>query len=162
VETRLQKLESGEYDGIVLARAGLLRLGLEQYVHQIFETHEMIPAVGQAALGLEIRTEDIELQTCLDQINHRPTHQAVLAERTLLNDLRGGCLAPIGGWAREVEKNCLQLDAVVLDPQGKKRLFQSQSGPLGEAQTIGKEVAEKLLADGAAALINAAREPNIP
>jgi hydroxymethylbilane synthase len=162
VETRLQKLESGEYDGIVLARAGLLRLGLEQYVHQIFETHEMIPAVGQAALGLEIRTEDIELQTCLNQIDHRPTHQAVLAERTLLNDLRGGCLAPIGGWAREVEKHCLQLDAVVLDPQGKKRLFQSQSGPLGEAQTIGKEVAEKLLADGAAALINAAREPNIP
>ena len=158
VETRLKKLEGGEYDAIVLARAGLVRLGLEQHIQQVFTTAEMLPAVGQAALGIETRLADSELQSCLEQINHRVTQRAVLAERTLLSRLSGGCLAPVGAWAREVEADLLQLDAVVLDPLGKRRLFHSERESLDQAEKLGTVVANRLLAAGAATLIAAARE----
>lgn len=162
VETRLQKLDNGDYEGIVLARAGLLRLGLEQRIGHIFTTTEMLPAVGQAALGLEIRTDDTELQACLQQVNHKPTQQAVLAERSLLRRLRGGCLAPVGAWARETEAGRLELDAVVLNRSGSQRLFDTGQGLLEEAESLGAEIAERLLECGAAALIADARDPERP
>ena len=162
VETRIRKLEDGEYDGIVLAHAGLLRLGLQKYVHQIFQTSEMIPAVGQAALGLEIREADADLHACLEQINHRPTHQAVLAERTLLSKLQGGCLAPVGAWAREIESNQLQLDAVVLDASGTQRLFHTDRKSMDEAKALGRETAEHLLMQGAETLIHTVRDAEHP
>jgi hydroxymethylbilane synthase len=158
VETRIKKLENEEYDGIVLAHAGLLRLGLHKYVHQIFQTSEMIPAVGQAALGIEIRESDSALHACLEQINHRPTHQAILAERTLLSKLQGGCLAPVGAWAREIESEQLQLDAVVLDVSGTQRLFHTDRKPMEEAEALGDEIAEHLLTQGAEALIHSVRD----
>lgn len=158
VETRIKKLEDGQYDGIILAQAGLLRLGLDQYVHEVFAPSKMVPAVGQAALGLEIREDDTELHTCLQQINHRPTHQAVLAERTLLSRLQGGCLAPIGAWAREIESNQLKLDAVVLNVSGSKRLFHTDQKSIDEPEVLGNEIAEYLLKQGAPELINATRE----
>ncbi len=118
----------------------------------------MVPAVGQAALGLEIREDDTELHTCLQQINHRPTHQAVLAERTLLSRLQGGCLAPIGAWARETESNQLKLDAVVLNASGSKRLFHTDQKSIDEPEVLGNEIAEYLLKQGAPELINSTRE----
>ncbi|MDG2407999.1 MAG: hydroxymethylbilane synthase [Pirellulales bacterium] len=162
VETRIKKLENGEYDGIVLAHAGLHRLGLQKYVHHIFQTSEMIPAVGQAALGLEIREADADLHACLEQINHRPTHQAILAERTLLSKLQGGCLAPVGAWAREIESNQLQLDAVVLDASGTQRLFHTNRKSMDEAKALGRETAEHLLMQGAETLIHTVRDAEHP
>ena len=158
VETRLKKLDAGEYDAIILARAGLLRLGLEERIQHVFTPTEMLPAVGQAALGIEIRTGDADLHTCLQQINHDPTHRAVVAERSLLSRLRGGCLAPIGAWAREVNPGELQLDAVVLNSSGSQRLFHSSKKPLAEPETLGVEAADHLLARGADTLIATARD----
>ena len=159
VETRIRKLKDGECDAIVLARAGLVRLDITDYPHQIFSTREIIPAVGQAALGLEIREADESLFACLQEINHPPTHQAVIAERTLLNTLRGGCLAPIGGWARVKESDRLELDAVVLNASGSQRLFYSADKPMEDAVSLGRETAEQLLGQGAAALIHSIRDP---
>ena len=162
VETRIKKLEDGKYDAIILARAGLVRLELTDYVHQIFPIHEMMPAVGQGALGLEIRESDTELHSCLQAINHQPTHQAVVAERALLSKLQGGCLAPIGALAIATNENQLQLDAVVLDVSGRERLFHSCRKPIEEAEELGRETAEHLLEAGAAALIHAERIPKGP
>ena len=158
VETRIRKLKDGEYDAIVLARAGLVRLELTEFLHQIFSTSEMVPAVGQAALGLEIREADKALHACLQEINHPPTYQAVVAERTLLNTLQGGCLAPIGAWARATESNRLQLDAVVLNASGSQRLFYSAEKSLDDAISLGIETADHLLDQGAAALIHSVRD----
>ena len=158
VETRLKKLDAGEYEAIILARAGLVRLGLEERIQHVFTSTEMLPAVGQAALGIEIRSGDAELHRCLQQINHDPTHQAVIAERSLLRRLRGGCLAPIGAWAREVESGELQLDAVVLNSSGSQRLFHSSKKPLTEPETLGVEAADHLLARGADTLIATSRD----
>ena len=162
VETRIKKLEDGKYDAIMLARAGLVRLELTEYVHQIFSIREMIPAVGQAALGLEIRESDTELHRCLQAMNHRPTHQAVLAERALLSKLQGGCLAPIGALAFVTDENQLQLDAVVLNVSGSQRLFHSCRKSIEDAEELGRETAEHLLEAGAAALIHSERSPKQP
>ena len=162
VETRIKKLEDGKYDAIMLARAGLVRLELTEYVHQIFSIREMIPAVGQAALGLEIRESDTELHRCLQAMNHRPTHQAVLAERALLSKLQGGCLAPIGAFAFVTDENQLQLDAVVLNVSGSQRLFHSCRKSIEDAEELGRETAEHLLEAGAAALIHSERSPKQP
>ena len=162
VETRIKKLENGEYDAIILARAGLVRFELTDYVHQIFPLHEIMPAVGQGALGLEIRESDTELHSCLQTINHQPTHQSVVAERALLSKLQGGCLAPIGALAIATEENQLQLDAVVLNVSGSQRLFHSCRKPIEEAEELGRETAEHLLEAGAEGLIHAERIPKSP
>ena len=162
VETRIKKLEDGEYDAIILARAGLVRLGLTDYVHQIFPIQEMMPAVGQGALGLEIRESDADLHSCLQAINHRPTHKAVVAERALLSKLQGGCLAPIGALAIATKENQLQLDAVVLNVSGSQRLFHSCRMPIEEAEELGKKTAEHLLEAGAEGLIHAERSSQGP
>ena len=159
VETRIRKLKDGEYDAIVLALAGLVRLELTDYPYQIFSTSQMIPAVGQAALGLEIRKADKALYACLQEINHPPTHQAVIAERTLLHMLRGGCLAPIGAWASARESDRLRLDAVVLNASGSQRIFYSAEKPMEDAVSLGRETAEQLLNQGAEALIHSVRDP---
>lgn len=158
VETRIGKLNSGEYDAIVLAQAGLDRLGLAHHISHVFAMNEMLPAVGQGALGLESRSEDEHVRACVQTLDHLPSHQAVLAERALLAHLRGGCLAPIGAWGKVDDAGRLQLDAVVLDAKGTKRLALSQQGPAQEAVALGEEVAEELLRQGAASLIDTARE----
>jgi hydroxymethylbilane synthase len=158
VETRIGKLKNGDYDAIVLARAGLERLGLEQHISYEFTIDEMLPAVGQGALGLETRCDDERVQQCVRSLDHPPSHQAVLAERALLAHLRGGCLAPIGAWGRVDDEGHLQLDAVVLDAGGTKRLTSSQQGSAQSAIAIGEKAAKELLKQGAASLIDTARD----
>ena len=158
VETRIGKLKNGDYDAIVLARAGLERLGLEQHISYEFAIDEMLPAVGQGALGLETRCDDERVQQCVRSLDHPPSHQAVLAERALLAHLRGGCLAPIGAWGRVDDEGHLQLDAVVLDAGGTKRLTSSQQGSAQSAIAIGEKAAKELLKQGAASLIDTARD----
>ena len=156
VDTRLRKLDAGEYDAIVLARAGMKRLGLADRITQVLPLTLMLPAVGQGALGLETRLEDEQTYTLLAPLNDRPTHMAVLAERGLLHHLRGGCLAPVGAWAR-MDEDLLRLSAVVLSADGQKRIDAESTGDPAAAAALGIHVADKLLSQEAAAIIAASR-----
>ena len=155
VETRLRKLDEGQYDAIILAEEGLKRLGFAERIAGIIPTPQMLPAIGQGALGIETRATDERVKGLLAPLDHRPSHQAVLAERTLLSRLRAGCLAPVGAWGR-FEQQGLLLDAVVLSHDGASRLAVSDSAT-GDAVALGARVAEQLLAQGAAELITQSR-----
>ncbi len=159
VDTRLRKLADGQFAAIVLAEAGLKRLGLAEHITQVLPKSLILPAVGQGALGLESRTDDSVTRAAVGQLDHPASHQAVLAERTLLVTLRGGCLAPIGAHARIEAGGQLRLSAVVLSPDGKQRLSAEQSGAASAeaAAALGRSVAETLLSQGAAELIRASR-----
>ncbi len=157
VDTRLRKLREGQYDAIVLAVAGLKRLGFDDQITEVLPSELMLPAVGQGALGIETRTGDGATRAAVAHLNDSASHQAVLAERALLAALRGGCLAPVGAWARISGDKLLRLDAVVLSPDGLDRLTASSSRPMDEAIDLGQHVAEQLLSAGAAKLIDQAR-----
>ena len=157
VDTRLAKLDEGQYDAIILAAAGLKRLGLEDRASQLIPCEVMLPAVGQGALGLETRHDDADTITALAPLDDAHTHAAVVAERALLAALRAGCLAPVGAWGR-VEQVELKLDAVVLSPDGDSRLAASLSGPPETAATLGTTAAEQLIERGADELIAQSRE----
>lgn len=157
VDTRLRKLAAGEYDALILAEAGLERLGLAGEISQVLPKSLMLPAVGQGALGLEARSDDARTRTALAPLNHVETHAAVTAERALLAALRGGCLAPVGAWGR-VEGGLLRLSAVVLGQDGRQRLAAEVAGEPAAAAELGQRAAAELLSRGAADLIAGARQ----
>lgn len=152
VETRLRKLREQNLDATILAQAGLERLGLADVVTEILDPAWMLPAVGQGALGLECREDDSETATLLFQLNDRPTHQSVLAERAMLRALLGGCQVPIGAAATVADAN-LTLRGVVLSPDGSRRITGDLSGPADDAETLGSRLAETLLGKGARELL---------
>jgi hydroxymethylbilane synthase len=156
VETRLKKLDAGEYDAIILAVAGLERLGLEGRVTQPLTPPTMFPAVGQGALGLECRTDDAWLREILLRISHPETLAAVTAERSLLAELRAGCHAPLGVSTTATDAG-LQLEAVVLSPDGRQRITAHASAIMTDAAALGRTVADLLKAQGADSLINDAK-----
>ncbi len=156
VETRLKKLDAGEYDAIILAVAGLERLGLEGRITQPLTPPVMFPAVGQGALGLECRTDDSWLREILQRISHPETLAAVTAERALLAELRAGCHAPLGVWATPSGAD-LRLEAVVLSPDGRTRIKAHATGPVTDGGALGRSVAHLLKSQGADQLINAAK-----
>jgi hydroxymethylbilane synthase len=155
VETRLRKLDEGQFDAIILAAAGLKRLGFADRIAAVIPWQTMLPAVGQGALAIETRAGDEQIRGVLAPLDHSPSHQAVLAERTLLSHLRAGCLAPVGAWGR-YENGRLLLHAVVLSSDGSRRLASSDSTTDDPVQ-LGRRVAEQLLVQGAAQLISDAR-----
>jgi hydroxymethylbilane synthase len=157
IDTRLRKLADGEFDALVLAQAGLKRLGLESQITELVQAPQMLPAIGQGALGLETRFGDPGTRKELASIDDPESHQSVLAERTMLAALAGGCLAPIGGWGRVEADGRLRLTACVLSPDGKQKLAAERVGNAADAMAIGRQVAEELLAAGAAKLIEQAR-----
>ena len=156
VHTRLEKLERGELDAIVLARAGLERLGLGGRITQTLGPPEFLPAVGQGIVGLTRRSSDDAVGRALVAITDRESWAEALAERALLRGLRGGCNAPVGARARAVE-NGISIRATVLSSDGRRSVDGARSGPIEEAEAIGSALAEDLVARGAAALIEAAR-----
>jgi hydroxymethylbilane synthase len=156
VDTRLRKLDEGQFDAIVLAEAGLRRLGFVERGSQVLPFDVMLPAVGQGALGIECREEDAETREILASLNDSATRAAVTAERALLEHLRGGCMAPIGALGR-LDGDELSLSAVVLSRDGVKRLIASECGSPSEAELLGTRVADVLLAQGAAELIAISR-----
>ncbi len=156
VDTRLAKLAAGDYDAIVLAAAGLTRLGLKDRITEVLPVERMLPAIGQGALGLECREDDSAARDALAQLNHPPSMAEVAAERSLLLTLLAGCLAPVA--ARGTAQNeSLSLVAKVLSLDGQQVISASTSGPISKAAATGAQLANDMLAQGAAALIATAR-----
>jgi hydroxymethylbilane synthase len=159
VDTRLKKLDDGQYDAIVLAEAGLRRLEFTDRITHVLDRAIMLPAVGQGALGIEARADDAETLEALLPLQDVTSRAAVTAERRLLHSLRGGCLAPIGAWGR-MQDDRLTLSAVVLSHDGQQKLTAETSGSLDNAESLGQSVADDLIGQGATELIQSARESN--
>ncbi len=157
VDTRLRKLDDGQYDAIMLAEAGLRRLGHADRITQLLPLESVLPAVGQGALGLEARSDDDAVGEALRPLDHSISHASVLAERAMLAALQGGCLAPIAAWGR-LEKDALSLTGRVISPDGAQKLEVTASGTVDAPVELGLEVAEKLAAQGAADLIRCSRD----
>ncbi len=152
VETRLSKLTNQDIDALVLAEAGLRRLGLAAQVTEVLDAQWMLPAVGQGALGLECRSDDVATAKLLAKLDHRPTWLAVTAERAMLRTLGGGCQVPIGA-ASEVDGETMILRGVVLAPDGSRRITGEIAGDWTQAEHLGQQLARKLLGQGAKDLL---------
>ena len=155
VETRLRKLDEGQCDALILAMAGLDRLGLTERVRERLSADISLPAIGQGAIGIECRTADSELRDRLRTLEHAPTRACVNAERALNEGLGGSCVAPIAGFA-QIAGAELDLRALVGDPQGRRILRARRRGPVTEARDIGLALASELERQGAATLLAAA------
>jgi hydroxymethylbilane synthase len=152
VDTRLRKLREGQYDAIVLAEAGLMRLGLAGEITQRLPLEIVLPAVGQGALGLETRTDDASTRQWVAQLDHPPTHAAVAAERALMARLQGGCTAPVAALGR-ADGDQLTLIGRVVGLDGAKLLEARKTASSNESQSLGRHVAELLLGQGAGAIV---------
>src|ERR1700757_1225654 len=152
VDTRLRKLEQGEYDAIILASAGLKRLGKTELIKQIIPAEIMCPAAGQGALGIEIREGDTKTRELLAFLNDYNARAATSCERALLNSLGGGCQVPIGAFA-EVCDGKLHLESIVADPDGTKLLRDSRDG--SDPVRLGNEAGASLLKRGGDAILEA-------
>lgn len=148
VGTRLSKLDNGEYDAIILASAGLIRLGLSERIRTFIPVETSLPACGQGAVGIETRLNDERVLAYLAELNHQPTAYCVQAERAMNSRLQGGCQVPIGGFAT-LTSDEIELNALVGSLDGSTIVRASAKGNIKEAEKLGVEVAEALLAKGA-------------
>ncbi len=148
LDTRIKKLQEGKYDAIVVASAGLKRLGLLHLATEFFSPETMIPAIGQGSLGLEAREDDEEVIEMVKFLNHEKTNIEVTAERAFLKKLEGGCQVPIAGYA-EIHNGGLEISGMVASFDGNKLLKSTLKGPEEKAESLGIELAEKLLKSGA-------------
>lgn len=160
VETRLNQALEGTLDAVMLAWAGLHRLGLEHHVTQRLDPDQFVPAIGQGALGLECRAIDADTVDLLGLLDDPATHRAVLAERAALATLEGGCTLPMGAWARDIESDqgdqmdpVLAIDAVVFDLDGSTRVAVALHGPGTNPELLGRRAAQTLCDQGALPLI---------
>jgi hydroxymethylbilane synthase len=148
VDTRLRKVEAGEYDAVMLAKAGLDRLGWSHRISETLSPEVCMPAVGQGALGVECRASDAETSAALAKLDDAETRAAIIAERTLLSVLQGGCQVPLGAWAR-MERDELILEACVCSIDGAQYIKQREVAPPGEARALGERMAQRLIDAGA-------------
>jgi len=148
VDTRLRKVASGEYDAILLAKAGLDRLGWSNRISEVLSPDVCMPAVGQGALGVQARLNDSEIADALAPLDDLETRQSIVAERSLLAALEGGCQVPLGAWAR-FERGELAIDAVVCSPDGAQHVRQRATAPPDQARELGQRVAQMLIDSGA-------------
>ena len=148
VNTRLAKLDAGEFDAIILAKAGLERLQFDDRIRSALSAEQSLPAIGQGALGIETRLDDAALNALIAPLNCSHTSTTVKAERALNRRLQGGCQVPIGGYAI-LENNEIWLRGLVGRPDGTEMLFDEIRGPAVDAEQLGLTVAEKLLRRGA-------------
>jgi hydroxymethylbilane synthase len=145
IDTRIQKLKDGLYDGIVLAQAGIKTLKLEEYSTQILSKDEMLPAVGQGVIAAQCRKEDAYINNLLEKIDHKITRQCATAERSLLKTIGGDCDTAIGGLAT-IENNALILTAQLFSDDGEKSFTHKIKGNMDDGKSIGKLIGDKLLA----------------
>lgn len=148
VQTRLAKLDNGDYDGIILASAGLLRLELDERIRGYIEPEQCLPAGGQGAVGIECRTADAAIIELIKPLHHQTSAEAVLAERAMNRRLEGGCQVPIACYAIH-QGDQLWLRGLVAEPDGSRVLSGEICGPASTGERMGVELAERLLADGA-------------
>ncbi len=152
VGTRLSKLDNGDYDAIILAVAGLKRLGLESRIRLALSPEQSLPAVGQGAVGIECRLDDEQTRALLAPLNHDDTAVRVRAERAMNTRLEGGCQVPIGSYA-ELKDGELWLRALVGAPDGSQMVRGERRGPAKDAEALGVSLAEELLDNGARAIL---------
>jgi hydroxymethylbilane synthase len=152
LDTRLKKLESESLDAIVLAAAGVRRLGLADRITQVLDESVMLPAVGQGALCIEIRENDPRIAPVVASLDDLPTRQVVMGERAFLNRLEGGCQVPIAGHGH-IDENGYTLTGLVCDVDGSHQIKQSRTGPDARSEEIGLELADALLAEGAGKIL---------
>ena len=153
VGTRLKKLDDGHYDAIILAAAGLIRLGLEQRITQKIPLDKCLPAIGQGVIGIECRSADRLTNELIATLGDAQTQVCITAERALNHRLQGGCQVPIGGYA-QIDGNTLHMRGLVGHPDGRTVLQAEKSGALQQARDIGTAVADDLLAMGADTILN--------
>jgi len=154
VPTRIQKFLKSKWDAIILARAGVERLKMNKYISSVIKMEDILPAVGQGALGIEIRKDNRYVDEVLQSINHENTYYAVMAERALLKSLEGGCQVPIGAYA-EVRSNGLYLDGLVASIEGDITFRKRMRGSKAKAEQLGKRLAKDLQKAGAKKVLQA-------
>ena len=156
VGTRLQKMEEGYCDAMIMAAAGLQRLGLEEYITEVLEPKDFIPAVAQGAIAVETRSGDQKVNILLQAINHVPTQQMVTAERAFMRTLEGGCQVPVGAYT-SVKNGIIMLTGFVSSLDGTNYLKQCMSGPNVKAKELGEDLAQILIERGANEILNEVR-----
>lgn len=161
LNSRFEKLRKSSWHGMILAHAGVIRLGYQERISEIFPAERFLPAVGQGALGIIIRQTDTELNTMLSSINHGNTCKATFAERALLRRLEGGCQIPIGAFA-VINDHTLTLNALVGDLEGKKVFRDTLSGPVDHYEQLGTQLGDQLLQQGAGKILQEIRKLSEP
>jgi len=154
VNTRLAKLDAGDYDAIILAAAGLIRLGFESRIKSFITAEQSLPAIGQGAIGIECRAVDPRVHALIATLHHEPTALRVRAERAMNARLHGGCQVPIAGYATLTDGR-LHLRGLVGDPDGSRILRAQAEGPQEDPEALGTAVADALLAQGAGEILSA-------
>jgi len=155
VDTRLEKLEDSDWDGVVLAVAGLLRMGLSARIRERMEPSLMLPAVGQGALGIACAASDERLRARLHNVlHHTPSGYAAMTERAFLREVQGGCQVPLGAWAQMPDQETLTLDACVAGLHGEEYYRDQRAGAPEDADELGRALASDLLDAGADAILN--------
>lgn len=154
VGTRLSKLDNGDYDAIILASAGLIRLGLADRIASFIDVEQSLPAAGQGAVGIECRTDDMQVKALLAPLADAETTYCVRAERAMNNHLQGGCQVPIGGYAI-LQQGQLYLRALVGDIDGSRIIRAEGKSAVENAEVLGVQIAEQLLAQGADKILQA-------
>lgn len=152
VNTRLRKLDEGNYDAIILASAGLKRLGFEDRIRSCLSTEQSLPAIGQGAVGIETRIDDVRIHELLAHLNHSHTEVCVIAERAMNHRLEGGCQVPIAGFA-ELDGKHLRMRGLVGRPDGSEVIRGEIAGRAEDAEELGTALAEDLLARGAGEIL---------
>jgi hydroxymethylbilane synthase len=152
VDTRLRKVESGEYEAILLSKAGLDRLGLSQRITEILAPEQFLPAVGQGAIAIECRLKDSEAAEVVSRLDDLETRNAIIAERALLKAVEGGCQVPLGAWAR-LERDQLVMEASVCSIDGTQCIRQCATGSPSQPAELGEHLAKLLFASGAQAIL---------
>jgi len=153
VNSRLQKLDDGQYDAIILAAAGLIRLGFEQRIKVALPANTMLPAIGQGAIGIECRSNDSATQALVACLHDPATASRITAERAMNLTLEGGCQAPIAGHSR-IKGDSIRLHGLVAEPDGSVLISEQLEGPIEHAEEIGRTVANRLLAAGAKQILD--------
>ncbi len=154
VNTRLRKLDEGEFDAIILASAGLKRLGFSERITAYLDAGQSLPAIGQGAVGIECRSDDDRVNALIAPLHHADTAVCVSAERAMNQRLMGGCQVPIGGFA-VLEGGRLHLRGLVGEPDGSRVIRAEITGPAADSELLGTELAEELLAKGADSILKA-------
>ncbi len=156
IDTRLRKVSSGDFDGVILAAAAMIRLGWEAKISEYLPLEPFLPAVGQGALGIETRLGDGDIAELVSSLNHLPTWQSVTAERAFLSALGGGCRAPIAALGT-VAGSTLILKGMVADVNGRRRLYASAEGNTAYPEEVGTKLARRMLSMGASEFISEAK-----